>query len=55
MKIGDLIEWNGKVGLIVSTGSEIHIMFAGSDPTTYHFDIQWFEWAKRKNIMVLIG
>tara|TARA_Y100000593_G_C4304920_1_gene335269 strand:+ start:2311 stop:2481 length:171 start_codon:yes stop_codon:yes gene_type:complete len=56
MKIGDLIKWNGRIGLIVAaSGKELVVLFSGSDPTTYHFDIQWFEWAKRKKAMVLIG
>ncbi len=56
MKIGDLIEWKGRIGLIVSASNrELVVLFCGSDPREYYFDHQWFEWAKRKKAMVLIG
>lgn len=54
MKVGELLEWNGRVGLVMRVDwSEIVILFSGDPPFEYNFDLQWFEWAKkRKDIVV---
>ena len=54
MKVGELLEWNGRVGLVMRVDwSEIVILFSGDPPFEYNFDLQWFEWAKkRKEITV---
>ena len=55
MKVGDLIEWNGRIGLVTKTTRDvITIMFSGDPPFEYLFDQQWYQWAKRKKQLIEI-
>ncbi len=49
MRVGDLLEWNGRVGLVMRVDwREIVVLLSGDPPSEYSFDLQWFEWAKNK-------
>jgi hypothetical protein len=53
MSVGDLINWNGRIGLITETTERgLVVLFAGG--FSHLFGLQWFEWARRKKQFVLV-
>ena len=55
MKVGELIQWNGRLGLITKvTSRAMTVLFTGDPPFEYLFDHQWFQWAKRKKDMIVM-
>jgi len=54
MKVGDLIEWVEKIGLVVSIDEcETIVSFCECD-TEYKFANDWLAWAMTKGFMVVL-